>query len=97
MWYCVRWIGLWTLRGSIHGLGFRSLPGYETIGFGCGVDAGEGAISWHLRMQEVTASGTSDAEYVALSEEVNEVIFETGAGVHGTVDERRRSECVRRQ
>ena len=39
---CVRLAGLWTLYGSIHGLGFRSLPGYETIGFGCGVDAGEG-------------------------------------------------------
>ena len=38
----VRWTGLWTLHGSIHGLEFRSLPGYETIGFGCGVDAGEG-------------------------------------------------------
>ena len=38
----VRWTGLWTLHGSIHGLGFWSLPGYETIGFRCGVDAGEG-------------------------------------------------------
>ncbi|CAM9245554.1 unnamed protein product, partial [Ascophyllum nodosum] len=28
----------------------------------------KGVISWHLRMQEVTASGTSEAEYVALSE-----------------------------
>ena len=37
----VRWTELWTLHGSIHGLGFRSLPGYGTIGFGCGVDAGE--------------------------------------------------------
>ena len=35
----------------------------------------EGAISWHSRMQEVTASGTSEAEYVALSEGVKEVIF----------------------
>ena len=32
-------------------------------------------ISWHLRMQEVTVSGTSEAEYVALSEMVEEVIF----------------------
>ena len=34
-----------------------------------------GAISWHSRMQEVTASGTSKAEYVALSEVVKEVLF----------------------
>ena len=33
------------------------------------------AISWHSRMREVTASGTSEAEYVALSEVVKEVIF----------------------
>ena len=71
----VRWTGLWTLHGSIHGLGIRSLPGYETIGFGCGVDAGEGEISWHSRMQVVTASVTSEAEYVALSEVVKEVLL----------------------
>ena len=35
----------------------------------------KGAISWHSRMQEVTASGTSEAEYVALPEVVKEVIF----------------------
>ena len=35
----------------------------------------KGAISWHSRMQEVTASGTSEAEYVALSEVVKEVLF----------------------
>ena len=58
----------------------------------------KGAISWHSRMQEVTASGTSEAEYVALSEVVKDFLFfETGAGVHGTVDEVRCSECVRRQ
>ena len=33
------------------------------------------AISWHSRMQEVTASDTSEAEYVALSEVVKEVLF----------------------
>ena len=33
------------------------------------------AISWHSRMQEVTASGTSEVEYVALSEVVKEVLF----------------------
>ena len=35
----------------------------------------KGAISWYSRMQEVTASGTSEAEYVALSEVVKEVRF----------------------
>ena len=35
----------------------------------------KGAISWHSRMQEVTASGTLDAEYVTLSEVVKEVLF----------------------
>ena len=75
---CVRWAGLlWTQHGSIHGLGFRSLPGHETIGSVSGVVLmlAKGAIIWHSRMQEVTASGTSEAEYVALSEVVNEVIF----------------------
>ena len=60
------------------------------------------AISWHSRMQEVTASRTSEAEYLALSEVIKEddkgsYIFETGAGVHGAVDEGQCSECVRRQ
>ena len=35
----------------------------------------KGVISWHSRMQEVTASGTSEAEYFALSEVVKEVLF----------------------
>ena len=35
----------------------------------------KGAIGWHSRMQEVTASGTSEAEYVALSEMVKKVIL----------------------
>ena len=35
----------------------------------------KGAISWHSRMQEVTASGTLEAEYVALSKVVKEVLF----------------------
>ena len=35
----------------------------------------KGAISCHSRMQEVTASGISEAEYVALSEVIKEVIF----------------------
>ena len=35
----------------------------------------KGAISWHSRMQEVTASGTSEAEHVVLSEVVKEVLL----------------------
>ena len=35
----------------------------------------KGTVSWHSRTQEVTASGTSEAEYVALSEVVKEVLF----------------------
>ena len=35
----------------------------------------KGAANWHSRMQAVTASSTSEAEYVALSEAVKEVIF----------------------
>ena len=35
----------------------------------------KGAISWHSRMQEVTAAGISEAEYVALSEVVKDVLF----------------------
>ena len=35
----------------------------------------KGTISWHSRIQEVTVSGTSEAEYVALSEVVKEVLF----------------------
>ena len=34
----------------------------------------KGAVSWHSRMQAVTASGTSQAEYVALSETVKEIL-----------------------
>ena len=46
----------------------------------------------------MTASSTSEAEYVALSELVKgSSIFETGAGIHGAVDESRCSECARRQ
>ena len=46
---CVRWTGLRTLQESIHGLGFRSLPGHKTIGLGCGVDSGEGGDQLALK------------------------------------------------
>ena len=38
-----------SLHGSMHGLGFQSLPRYETIDFGCGVDAGEGGDQLALK------------------------------------------------
>ena len=49
----------------------------------------KGAISSRSRMQEVTAAGTSEAEYDALAEAIKEVLFEASARVHGTVDEDR--------
>ena len=58
----------------------------------------KGAISRHSRMQEVTTSGTSEAEHVAISEVVKEVIFlRQVQEFMETVDEGRCSECVRRQ
>ena len=35
----------------------------------------KGAVRWYSRMQAVTTSGTSEAEYVALSEAIKEVLF----------------------
>ena len=35
----------------------------------------KGPTSWHSSLQEVTASGTLEAEYAALSEMVKEVLF----------------------
>ena len=32
-------------------------------------------VSWHSRMQEVAVSGTSEVEYIALSEAAKKVIF----------------------
>ena len=46
----------------------RSVPGAVLM-------LAKGAIDWHSRMQEVTASGTSKAEYVALSEVLKKVLF----------------------
>ena len=82
----------------MHGLGFRSLPGYETIGIACGVNAGEGEDQLALK------DARSDSiEYLRgrvrcfIRGGKGSSILDTGAGVHGTVDEGRCSECVRRQ
>ena len=94
----VRWTGLWTLLGSIHGLGFRSLPGYKTIGFGCGVDAGGGGDQLALRDARSDSIGYLGGRVRCfIRDGKGSSIFETGAGVHGTVDEGWCSECVRRQ
>ena len=91
--------GLWTLHGSIHGLELRSLPGYETIGFGCGVDAGEGgdqlALIKDARSHSIGYLGGRVRCFIKGGK--SSYIFETGAGVHGTVHEGRCRECVRRQ
>ena len=42
---------------------------------GGAVFLGGGAISWFSRGQAITAEGTSEAEYVALSEVAKEVLF----------------------
>ena len=88
---------LWTLHGSIHGLGFRSLPGHKTIGFGCAVDAGEGGDQLALKDARSDSIGYLGGRIRCLIRGGNESsIFETGAGVHETVDESRCRECVRR-
>ena len=51
------------------------MPGYYTLGIGCGSEAGGGAVSCLLRMQAGTVSGTSEVEYVVLSEAVEEILF----------------------
>ena len=93
-----RWTGLWTLYGSIHGLEFRSLSGYETIGFGCGVDAGDGSDQLALKDARSDSIGYlgGGVRCFIRGGKVSS-IFETGAGIHGTVDEGWCSECVRRQ
>lgn len=45
------------------------------LGSGGAVILGRGAIRWHVRTQEVIASGTSGAAYVALVETVKHVVF----------------------
>ena len=46
----------------------RSIPGVVVM-------FAKGVVSWHSRVQTVTASGTSEVEHVALSEVVKEVLF----------------------
>ena len=84
--------------GSIHGLSFHSLPGYETIDFGCGVDAGEGGDQLALKDARSDSIGYLGGRVRCfIRGGKGSYIFETSAGVHGTVDQGRCSECVRRQ
>ena len=86
----VRWTGLWTLHGSIHGLGFRSLPGHKTIGFECGVDPGEGGDQLALKDARSDSIGYLGGRvHCLIRGGKGSYIFETGAGAHGTVDEGR--------
>ena len=63
-----------------------NMEAYTDSGFGACLDTtgsvsgavvmlAKGAVSWYSRMHAVTASGTSEAEYVALSEAVKDVLF----------------------
>ena len=50
-------------------------PDTRRLVSGGAVLLGGAAISWYSRTQEITASGTSESEYVALAEIVKEVLF----------------------
>ena len=57
----------------------------------------KGPISWHSRMQEVSIGNLGGRVRCFIRGGKGSFTFGTGAGVHGTVDEGRCSECVRRQ
>ena len=93
----VRWTGLWTLHGSVYGLGFWSLPGDKTVGFGCGIDVGEGSDQLALKDARSDSIGyIGDIGRCLIRGGKGSTIFETDAGVYGTVDEGRCNKCVRR-
>ena len=54
---------------------FRQLPRHSAFGFRRSSDAGGGTICWFPRVQKVTAAASSESEYVALAEVVNELRF----------------------
>ena len=84
----LRWTGLWNLHGSIHGLGFRSLPGNETIGFGGGDEAGQAGDQLALKNARNVSIGYLGGRVRCFIRGGKiSSIFETGAGVHETVDE----------
>ena len=70
----------------------------ETLGFGCGVDAGEGGDQLALKDARSNSIGYLGGRVRCfIRGSKGSSIFEAGAVVHGTVDEGRCSECVRRQ
>ena len=56
-------------------LAFEAFPDTRRSVSGAVVMLANGVVSWHSRMEEVTAWGTSEVEYVTLSEAVKEVLF----------------------
>ena len=74
-----RWDHLRRNTGVVHktvGMGgrrSRHLPRHSAFGFRRSSDAERGAISWFSRVQKVTAAASSELEYVALAEVVNEL------------------------
>ena len=51
----VRWAGLWTQHGGVHGLKVWGLPEYLTLSIGCGCDAGVG--SGQLALEDPSSNG----------------------------------------
>ena len=80
VWHEGRWDHLRRNARVVHktvGMGghrFRHLPRHSAFGFRRSGDAG-GAINWFSRVQKVTAAVSSESEYVALAEVVNELRF----------------------
>ena len=69
-----------------------------TIGFGCGVDAGEGGDQLALKDTRIDSIGyLGDRVRCSIRGGKGSSVFERVVGVHGTVDEGWCSECVRRQ
>ena len=75
----------WGITYDRQGCGLN-MEAYMTSDFGACLDTrrsvsgaavmlAKGAVSWHSRIQVMTSSDTSEAEYVALSEAVKEVLF----------------------
>ena len=61
---------------GIGGRRFHHLPRHSAFDFRRSSDAGGvGVISWFSMVQKVTAAASSESEYVALAEVVNELRF----------------------
>ena len=58
---------------GMRGRRFRHSPRHSAFGFRRSGDAGGGAISLFSRVQKMTAAASSESEYVALAEYINEL------------------------